>query len=67
MKNNIHPRTIKTLKKLPENLKGELTVVISEISGEKNEKEEIDESIKIKIKKMMKKYSLKDVVEFISQ
>ncbi len=58
---------IKTLKKLPENLKGELTVVISEISGEKNEKEEIDESIKIKIKKMMKKYSHKDVVEFISQ
>ena len=33
----------------------------------KNTKQEINESIKIEIKKMIKKYSHKDVVEFISK
>ena len=50
-----------------QDLKGELTVVLSEkIKGKKNKKE-IDESVKIEIKNMLKKYSHKDVVEFISK
>ncbi len=52
---------------LPENLKGEMTVVISEPIKEKKIKKEIDESVKIEIKKMIKKYSHKDVVDFISK
>ena len=34
---------------------------------EKNIQKEINESVKIEIKKMLKKYSHKDVVEFISK
>ena len=34
---------------------------------EKNIKREINESVKMEIKKMLKKYSHKDVVEFISK
>ena len=34
---------------------------------EKNINKEIDESVKIEINKMIKKYSHKDVVEFISK
>jgi len=52
---------------LPNGIKGELTVVLSEKIKEKNKKREIDESVKMEIKKMLKKYSHKDVVEFISQ
>ena len=52
---------------MSENLKGELTVVLSEKIKEKNIKKEITESVKIEIKKMLKKYSHKDVVEFISK
>ena len=48
-------------------LKGELTVVLSEKIKEKNIKKEIHESVKMEIKKMLKKYSHKDVVEFISK
>ena len=59
--------SVKLIKKLPENTKGELTIVLSEKIKEKKSKEEIDESVKIEIKKMLKKYSLKDVVEFISK
>jgi len=59
--------SVKLIKKLPENIKGELTIVLSEKIKEKKSKEEIDESVKIEIKKMLKKYSLKDVVEFISK
>ena len=58
---------VETIKSLPENLKGELTVVLSEKNKEKNIKREIDESVKVEIKKMLKKYSHKDVVEFISK
>ena len=58
---------VETIKSLPENLKGELTVVLSEKIKEKNIKREIDESVKMEIKKMLKKYSHKDVVEFISK
>ena len=34
---------------------------------DKNVKKEINESVKIEIKKMLKKYSHKDVVEFFSK
>jgi len=56
-----------SIKSLSENLKGELTVVLSEKIKEKNIKKQINESVKIEIKKMLKKYSHKDVVEFISK
>ncbi|MDC0231734.1 16S rRNA (cytidine(1402)-2'-O)-methyltransferase [Pelagibacteraceae bacterium] len=59
--------TVKLIKKLPENIKGELTIVLSEKIKEKKNKEEISESVKIEIKKMIKKYSHKDVVEFVSK
>ena len=55
------------VKNLSDNLKGELTVVISEKNKENKFKKVIDESVKIKIKEMIKKYSIKDVVEFISK
>ena len=58
---------ITSIKMLPENLKGELTVVISEKIKEKKIKKEITESVKMEIKKMLKKYTHKDVVAFISQ
>ena len=58
---------ISSLQMLSENLKGELTVVISGKNKEKNIKKAIDGSVKIEIKKMLKKYSHKDVVEFISK
>ena len=55
------------IKNMPENLKGELTVVLSEKIVEKNIKKEVDESVKVQIAKMLKKYTLKDVVEYISK
>jgi len=58
---------VESIKSLSENLKGELTVVLSEKIKEKNIKKEINESVKIEINKMLKKYSHKDVVEFISK
>ena len=58
---------VKSIRNLSESLKGELTVVLSEKIKEKNIKKEIHESVKIEIKKMLKKYSHKDVVEFISK
>ena len=56
-----------SIKSFSESLKGELTVVLSEKIKEKNIEREINESVKIEIKKMLKKYSHKDVVEFISK
>ena len=58
---------ISLIKSLPENLKGEFTVVLSEKKERKKIEQEIDESVKIEIKKMLKKYSHKNVVEFISK
>ena len=59
---------VKSIKDFPNNnIRGELTIVLSEKNKEKNVKEEIDESVKIEIKKMLLKYSHKDVVEFISK
>ena len=58
---------IASINTLPEKLKGELTIVISSKSKEKNDIKKLSESVKIEIKKMLKKYSHKDVVEFISK
>ena len=58
---------VASIKVLSENLKGEFTVVLSEKNKEKNIQKEINESVKIEIRKMLKKYSHKDVVEFISK
>ena len=56
---------VSSIKTMPENLKGELTVVVSQKTKEKKIKKEINESVKMEIKKMLKKYSHKDVVEYI--
>ena len=58
---------VESIKTLSESYKGEFTVVLSEKFIDKNIKREINESVKIEIKKMLKKYSHKDVVEFISK
>ena len=58
---------VSSIKNLPNDLKGELTVVLSKKIKEKNIKKEIGESVKIEVIKMLKKYSHKDVVEFISK
>ena len=58
---------VESIRSLSESLKGELTVIVSEKIKEKGIKKEINESVKIEIKKMLKKYSHKDVVEFISK
>ena len=58
---------VESIKNFTEPLKGELTIVLSEVIKKKNIKKEITESVKIEIKKMLKKYSHKDVVEFVSK
>ena len=58
---------VESIENFTEPLKGELTIVLSEIIKKKNIKKEINESVKIEIMKMLKKYSLKDVAEFISK
>ena len=58
---------VESMNTISKSLKGELTIVLSEKIKEKNFKKEINESVKIEIKKMLKKYSHKDVVEFISK
>ena len=57
--------SVELVKSLPETIKGELTVVLSEKIKSKKIEKEINESVKIEINKMLKKYSHKDVVEFI--
>ena len=59
--------SVELIKNFSEDVKGELTVVLSEKIKEKKIKKEINESVKIEIKKMLKKYSHKDVVEFVSK
>jgi len=58
---------IASIKEFSGNLKGEFTVVISGKNKEKKIQKKIDESVKIEITQMLKKYSHKDVVEFISK
>ena len=59
--------SVELIKNLPENIKGELTIVLSEKIKDKKIKKEITESVRMEIKKMIKKYTHKDVVEFISK
>jgi len=59
--------TVESIENLKEPIKGELTVVLSAKVEKKNIKKEINESVKIEIKKMLKTYSHKDVVEFIAK
>ena len=47
--------------------KGELTVVISEKKNVKNSSQELSESDKILINKMIKKLSVKEITDLISQ
>ena len=54
------------LSEFPENFKGELTIVLSKPLLKKSNKD-LNESVKIKIQKMLKKYSHKDVVDFVSK
>jgi len=58
---------IESIESFSSNFKGELTVVLSGKMKDKNIKKEISESVKIEIKKMLKKYSHKDVVEFFAK
>jgi 16S rRNA (cytidine1402-2'-O)-methyltransferase len=58
---------VETISNLTGNLKGELTVILSKKNKEKKDKNYLDESVKIEIKKMLKKYSHKDVAEFMSK
>ena len=58
---------VESIENFTESLKGELTIVLSEVIKDKNIKKIINESVKMEIKKMLKKYSHKDVVEFISK
>ena len=58
---------VESIKVFSKGIKGELTVVLSGKINKKHYKKEINESIKMEIKKMLKKYSHKDVVEFISK
>ena len=58
---------VQSIYELPKNLKGELTIVLSGKIKDINFKKVINESVKIEIQKMIKKYSHKDVVEYISK
>jgi len=55
---------LELFKKTP---KGELTVVISEKKNDKNSSQELSESDKILINKMIKKLSVKEITDLISQ
>ena len=48
-------------------LKGELTIVISEIESLKNSSQKLNESDKRLIKEMIKKLSIKEIINFINQ
>ncbi len=58
---------IESIEPFSKNLKGELTIVLSDKIKEQKYQKKIDESVIIQIKEMLKKYSHKDVVEFISK
>ena len=58
---------LELIKRFPESLKGELTIVLSQKIKGKKIKKEISESVKIELKKMLIKYSHKDVVEYIAK
>lgn len=59
--------TVLSVKDFSPIFKGELTVVLSKPKKEKKDMNKIGESVKNDIKKMVKKYSIKDVVDFFSK
>ena len=58
---------VKDLKPFPNKLRGEFTIVISEPENDKKNSHEIDESVKINIKKMINKLSVKEITNIINQ
>ena len=58
---------VKDLKPFPNKLRGEFTIVISEPENDKKNSHEIDESVKINIKKMINKLSIKEITNIINQ
>ena len=58
---------IDKLELFDKDLKGELTVIISEKGNNKKNPQILSESDKVNIKKMMKKLSIKEVVSFVSE
>ena len=58
---------IDKLELFDKDLKGELTVIISEKEDDKKNAQILSESDKVNIKKMMKKLSIKEVVSFVSE
>ena len=58
---------IDKLELFDKDLKGELTVIISEKGNDKKNPQILSESDKVNIKKMMKKLSIKEVVSFVSE
>ena len=58
---------VESIKNFPKSLKGELTVILSKKNKIQNLEQEISDIVKFEIKKMLKKYTHKDVVEFISK
>jgi 16S rRNA (cytidine1402-2'-O)-methyltransferase len=58
---------VETLEPFKSDPKGELTIVISEKIKEKNSSIMLKESDKIKIQKLIKKLSIKDITDLISQ
>ena len=57
---------VEKLKEFKKELKGELTIVISEKKINKNDSQKLSESDKNIIKKMIKKLSIKEINEFIN-
>ena len=58
--------SISSLNQFNNGLRGELTLVISDMKTKKKSLNHLNESIKKQIKNMSKKYSSKDIVSFIS-
>ena len=58
---------VNELKQFDKKLKGELTVVLSEIYLKKNPSNYLGESDKQNIKKLIKTFSVKDIADLISQ
>ncbi len=58
---------IDDLKPFSKDPKGELTIVISEANAEKNNSKELNESVKVNIKKMINKLSVREIINIINQ
>ena len=59
--------TVNNIDKIDISQKGEMTVVISEILIKQNRLQVIDESVKKKINKLIKKMTIKDITSKISK